>query len=41
MGSTSPPPHHIQIAETQYKIGVSDPERIEVIRLAWQEDALI
>jgi hypothetical protein len=37
----SPPPHHIQIAETQYGIGVSDPERIEIIRLGWQEGALI
>jgi hypothetical protein len=37
----SPPPHHIQIAETQYGIGVSDPERIEIVRLGWQDDALI
>jgi hypothetical protein len=36
-----PPPHHIQIAETQYGIGVADPERIEIVRLGWQEDALI
>lgn len=37
----SPPPHHIRIAETQYGIGVSDPGRIEIIRLGWQEGALI
>lgn len=37
----SPPPHHIQVAETQYGIGVADPERIEIARLGWQEDALI
>jgi len=37
----SPPPHHIRIAETQYGIGVSDPERIEIIRLGWQEGSLI
>jgi len=37
----SPPPHHIQIAETQYGIGVADPERIEIVRLGWMEDALI
>ena len=36
-----PPPHHIQIADTQYGIGVSDPERIEIVRLGWKEDALI
>jgi len=36
-----PPPHHIQIAETQYGIGVADPERIEINRLGWQDDALI
>ena len=36
-----PPPHHIQIAETQYGIGVADPDRIEITRLGWMEDALI
>jgi hypothetical protein len=36
-----PPPHHIQIADTQYGIGVSDPERIEIARLGWMDDALI
>ena len=37
----SPPPHHIQIAETQYGIGVADPERIEIVRLGWKDEALI
>jgi hypothetical protein len=37
----SPPPHHIQVADTQYGLGVSDPERIEVVRLGWKEDSLI
>jgi hypothetical protein len=37
----SPPPHHIQVAETQYGVGVADQERIEVVRLGWTEDALI
>jgi hypothetical protein len=37
----SPPPHHIQVADTQYGIGISDPERIELVRLGWMEDALI
>jgi hypothetical protein len=36
-----PPPHHIQIAETQYGIGVADPDRIEIVRLGWMGDALI
>jgi hypothetical protein len=37
----SPPPHHIEIAETQYGIGVADPERIELVRLGWMEESLI
>jgi hypothetical protein len=37
----SPPPHHIQVADTQYGLGVSDPARIDVVRLGWQEEALI
>ncbi len=37
----SPPPHHIQVADTQYGIGVSDPDRIDIVRLGWQDDALI
>jgi len=36
-----PPPHHIQIADTQYGLGVSDPARIDLVRLGWMEDALI
>jgi hypothetical protein len=37
----SPPPHHIQLADTRYKLGVSDPQRIDLVRLGWMEDALI
>jgi len=37
----SPPPHHIEFAETRYGLGVSDPARIDVVRLGWMEDALI
>ena len=37
----SPPPHHIQVAGTQYGLGVSDPKQIDLVRLGWQEDALI
>lgn len=34
-------PKHIQIAQTKYGLGVADPERIEVIKLGWEEDVLI
>ncbi len=37
----SPPPHHIQIADTRYGLGVSDPEHIDLIRLGWDRDVLI
>ena len=37
----SPPPHHIEIADTRYGLGNSDPERIELVRLGWQEGSLI
>jgi hypothetical protein len=37
----SPSPHHIQVADTRYGLGASDPERIELVRLGWQKDALI
>jgi hypothetical protein len=36
-----PPPHHIQIADTQYGLGVSDPDRIDIVRLGFMDDALI
>ena len=37
----SPPPHHIQVADTRYGLGVSDPERIDLVRLGPDQDALI
>jgi hypothetical protein len=37
----SPPPHHIQIADTRYGLGVSDPQRIDLVRLGWSEASLI
>jgi len=37
----SPPPHHIQIADTRYGLGVSDPQRIDIVRLGFMEGALI
>ncbi len=34
-------PHHIQMADTEYHLGVSDLRRIEVVKLGWMEDVLI
>jgi hypothetical protein len=34
-------PHHIQAANTEFHLGVSDLRRIEVVKLGWMEDALI
>jgi hypothetical protein len=36
-----PVPKHIEIADRRYRIGTSDPNRIELIRLGWQDDILI
>ena len=34
-------PHHIQVADTEYQLGVSDLRRIEVVKLGWTDDSLI
>jgi hypothetical protein len=34
-------PHHIQVADTEYHLGVSDLNRIQVIKLGWLDDVLI
>jgi hypothetical protein len=34
-------PHHIQVADTEYHLGVSDLKRIQVIKLGWTDDVLI
>ena len=34
-------PHHIQVADTEYHLGVSDLNRIEVKKLGWMDDVLI
>ncbi len=34
-------PHHIQVADTQYHLGVSDLRRITVIKLGWTDGVLI
>jgi hypothetical protein len=35
------PAKHIRIADTKHKLGVSDPSRIELIKLGWKEGILI
>jgi hypothetical protein len=37
----SPRPLHIEAADTRFGLGNSHPEKIELIKLGWQEDALI
>jgi hypothetical protein len=37
----SPPAHHIEIAGKRYGLGVSDPASIDLVRLGWQDEALI
>ena len=37
----SVPPKHIRVAETRYHLGISDPARIDIKRIGWQEGALI
>ncbi len=40
-GLLKPTPHHIQLADTRHHLGVSDPARIELVRLGWDEGILI
>jgi hypothetical protein len=35
------PPTHIRDAEVKYGLGVSDPRRIDLVKLGWKEDILI
>jgi len=37
----SPPPRHIAVADTRFKLGNSNPDRIELIKLGWDKDILI
>jgi hypothetical protein len=37
----SPPAHHIEIAGSRYGLGVSDPAAIDLVRLGWEDEALI
>jgi len=36
-----PSPHHIVFADTRHHLGTSDPGKIELIRLGWDQDILI
>jgi hypothetical protein len=36
-----PVPKHIQLADTRYGIGTSDPAKIELVKLGWLDDILI
>ena len=37
----SPPPFHVALADTRYKVGTSDLRLIDLVKLGWQKDALI
>ena len=37
----TPPPHHIAFAETKHNLGVADLEKIELVKLGWEEGILI
>jgi hypothetical protein len=37
----APPPHHVAIADWKYGLGTSDPKRIELIKLGWEDGVLI
>ena len=37
----SPPAKHIAIADAKYNVGVSDPRRIELLKLGWKNGILI
>jgi hypothetical protein len=35
------PVKHIEVAEKKYKLGIADPERIDLIKMGWEKDILI
>jgi len=35
------PPIHIMVADKQYHLGVSDLNRIQLIKIGWKEDVLV
>lgn len=36
-----PPAHHILFADVEHKLGTADPEKIDLVKLGWEEDILI
>ena len=37
----NPPPKHVFLADTRHHLGTADPEKIELIKLGWKEDAFV
>ena len=37
----NPPPKHVFLADTRHHLGTADPAKIDLIRIGWQEEALI
>ncbi len=37
----NPPPKHVFLADTRHGLGTADPARIELVKIGWEEDALI
>ena len=37
----SPPPHHIRVADSRFGLGQSSPEKIELIKLGWDEGIFV
>lgn len=35
------PPHHIRLAEEKHRLGIADPERIDIVRIGPMDDALV
>jgi hypothetical protein len=37
----NPPPKHVFLADTRHGLGTADPNRIELVKIGWEEDILI
>lgn len=37
----NPPPKHVFLADTRHHLGVADPEKIDLIKIGWQDGVLI
>ena len=37
----NPPPKHIELADSRHRLGTADPNKIELIKIGWQEGILI